>query len=211
MRVNRAVIGADPIKYYAKLIGMEKYLSRLRQQANSVVIMTGIVLYRELPKNKQSEVLRKILDLPDNQLKSALYGLASQVVANPYWFSWSLSDKELRKFFDTNNDVTDAIKLIGIDITIPITVASVAGVLYKVSEKGVKEAPRHISKQFKKTITSTVVTQVASKVGLNETNAKRASAILVIMVSIIACQTHSNSKSAQEELLRRGLLKAGDL
>lgn len=80
MRVYRAVIGADPIKYYAQLIGMEKYLSRLRQQANSVVIMTGIVLYRELLRNKQSEVLRKILDLPDNQLKSALYGLISQVV-----------------------------------------------------------------------------------------------------------------------------------
>ncbi len=211
MRVNYSVIGADPVKYYARLIGLEKYELRLREQENSVVIMTGIILYRELPKNKQSDVLRKILNLPDPQLKASLYGLVSQVVANPYWFSWSLSDQELREFFNTNSEVTDVMKMVGIDMTIPVTVASVAGVLYVFSEKSVKDAPRHLSKQFKGAITLTVVTKMGTNLGLNKQAAKRASAILVLMISVIAYQTSSNAKSAQKELLRRGMLKMEDL
>ncbi|MBN8157132.1 hypothetical protein J0J30_24370, partial [Vibrio vulnificus] len=79
------MIGADPVKYYASLIGMEKYEARLKRLANAIPIMTGIVLYRQLPKNMQSQILKQILDLNDNQLKASLYSLVSQVVANPYW------------------------------------------------------------------------------------------------------------------------------
>ncbi|MET2901083.1 hypothetical protein ABXV22_22700 [Vibrio rotiferianus] len=136
MRVQQSKIGADPVKYYASLIGMEKHESRLKKQANAIPIMTGIVLYRQLPKNKQSQILKQILGMSDNQLKASLYRLVSQVVANPYWFSWSLSDSELREFFDTNKGVTDALKVVGLDITIPLTVAGVAAFLYSANEKG---------------------------------------------------------------------------
>lgn len=56
MRVHKSKIAADPVKYYTYLIGMEKYEARMRQEPNAITIITGIVLYRELPKNKQSEV-----------------------------------------------------------------------------------------------------------------------------------------------------------
>lgn len=49
------------------------------------------------------------------------------------------------------------------------------------------------------------------KMVLTKQAASRASAILAVMVTVIACQTSSNAKDAQKELLRRGLLKADDL
>lgn len=211
MRVQQSKIGADPVKYYASLIGMEKHESRLKKQANAIPIMTGIVLYRQLPKNKQSQILKQILGMSDNQLKASLYGLVSQVVANPYWFSWSLSDSELREFFDTNKGVTDALKVVGLDITIPLTVAGVAAFLYSANEKGIIGASQKASEQLKKTVTSSPVAQVGMKMGLTKQAASRASAILVVMVTVIAYQTSSNAKDAQKELLRRGLLKADDL
>lgn len=82
MRVQQSKIGADPVKYYASLIGMEKHESRLKKKTNAIPIMTGIVLYRQLPKNKQSQILKQILGVSDNQLKASLCGLVSQVVAN---------------------------------------------------------------------------------------------------------------------------------
>lgn len=78
MRVHKSKIAADPVKYYTHLIGMDKYEARMRQEPNAITIITGIVLYRELPKNKQSEVLKLILALNDGQLKASLYGLVSQ-------------------------------------------------------------------------------------------------------------------------------------
>ncbi|WP_045464422.1 hypothetical protein [Vibrio hyugaensis] len=211
MRVQQSKLGADPVKYYASLIGMEKHESRLKKQTNAIPIMSGIVLYRQLPKNKQSQILKQILGLSDNQLKASLYGLVSQVVANPYWFSWSLSDSELREFFDTNKGVTDALKVLGLDITIPLTVAGVAAFLYSANEKGVIGASQKASEQLKKTVTSSPVAQVGMKMELTKQAASRASAILVVMVTVIAYQTNSNAKDAQKELLRRGLLKADDL
>ncbi|MGR5212383.1 hypothetical protein ACPV4A_17665 [Vibrio rotiferianus] len=211
MRVQKSKIGADPVKYYASLIGMEKHESCLKKQANAIPIMTGIVLYRQLPKNKQSQILKQILGLSDNQLKASLYGLVSQVVANPYWFSWSLSDSELREFFETNKGVTDALKVVGLDITVPLTVAGVAAFLYSANEKGLIGAAQKASVQLKKTVTSSPVAQVGMKMGLTKQAASRASAILVVMVTVIAYQTNSNAKDAQKELLRRGLLKADDL
>ncbi|WP_237358395.1 hypothetical protein [Vibrio owensii] len=168
MRVQQSKIGTDPVKYYASLIGMEKHESRLKKQTNAIPIMTGIVLYRQLPKNKQSQILKQILDMSDNQLKASLYGLVSQVVASPYWFSWSLSDSELREFFDTNKGVTDALKVVGLDITIPLTVAGVAAFLYSANEKGVIGASQKASEQLKKTVTSSPVAQVGMKMGLTK-------------------------------------------
>ncbi|EGR7978110.1 hypothetical protein M2H39_21675 [Vibrio vulnificus] len=211
MRVQKSKIGADPVKYYASLIGMEKHESCLKKQVNAIPIMTGIVLYRQLPKNKQSQILKQILGLSDNQLKASLYGLVSQVVANPYWFSWSLSDSELREFFETNKGVTDALKVVGLDITVPLTVAGVAAFLYSANEKGLIGAAQKASVQLKKTVTSSPVAQVGMKMGLTKQAASLASAILVVMVTVIAYQTNSNTKDAQKELLRRGLLKADDL
>lgn len=211
MRVHKSKVGSDPVKYYAKLIGLERYESRLKKQAVAIPIMAGIVLYRQLPKNKQSMILKQILDLVDNQLKASLYALVSQIVANPYWFSWSLSDSELREFFDTNKGVNDALKVVGLDITIPLTVAGVSAFLYSASEKGLIGASQSASSQLRKAITSSPVARIGSKMGLTKQAASRASAILVVLVSVIAYQTNSNANDAQKELLRRGLLKADDL
>ncbi|MGY0614938.1 hypothetical protein [Vibrio sp. FJH11] len=211
MKVHKTQIGSDPVKYYARLIGMEKYEPRLKKQANAIPIMTGIVLYRQLPKNKQSLILKQILDLSDGQLKASLYALVSQVVANSYWFSWSLSDNELREFFDTNKEVNDILKVVGIDITVPLTVAGVASFLFSASEKGLPDASQKALSQLKKAVTTSPVAQGGVKLGLTKQAASRVSAILVVMVSVIAYQTNSNAKDAQKELLRRGLLKADDL
>ncbi len=211
MRVQKSQIGADPIKYYASLIGMEKYESRLKKQVNAIPIMTGIVLYRQLPKSKQSLILKQILDLNDNQLKACLYALVSQIVANPYWFSWSLSDKELREFFDSNKEVNDTLKVVGLEISIPLTVAGVAAFLYSANEKGFIGASKKTSSKLKRAVATSPVTQLGVQLGLTKQAASRASAILVVMVSVISYQTNSNAKEAQKELLRRGLLKMDDL
>lgn len=84
MRVHKSKIAADPVKYYTYLIGMEKYEARMRQEPNAITIITGIVLYRELPKNKQSEVLKLILALNDGQVESFTI-----------WFSFSSGCKSI--------------------------------------------------------------------------------------------------------------------
>ncbi|MCG3760905.1 hypothetical protein EXA21_15760 [Vibrio cincinnatiensis] len=211
MRVHYSRINTDPVKYYASLIGMGKYESRLKKQPNALSIMTGIILYRELPKNKQSEVLRQILSLNDGQLKASLYGLVSQVVANPYWFSWSLSDKELRCFFDTNRNINDALQIVGLDVNVPMTVVGVAAFLFSAANEGLKKASQNVATQMKKEITRSPVAEITNKLGLTKQAASTASAILVVMVSVIAYQTNSNAKDAQKELHRRGLLQMEDL
>ncbi|EJG0483244.1 hypothetical protein AB8I23_004992 [Vibrio alginolyticus] len=211
MRVHKSKIAADPVKYYTRLIGMEKYEARMRQEPNAITIITGIVLYRELPKNKQSEVLKLILALNDGQLKASLYGLVSQVVANPYWFSWSLSDRELREFFDTNKDVTNILKGLGIDFSLPLTAAGISAFLLSSAQQGVKSASKEVATQLKKQVTSSPVAQIANRLGVTKQVAGKASAILVVMVSVIAYQTHLNAKDARKELLRRGLLQPEDL
>ncbi|AXX59595.1 hypothetical protein [Vibrio vulnificus] len=140
-----------------------------------------------------------------------MYSLVSQVVANPYWFSWSLSDNELREFFDTNKGVNDTLKVVGLEITVPLTVAGVAAFLYSANEKGLIVTTQKASDQLKRAVTSSPVAQIGEKMGLTKQVASRASAILVVMVSVIAYQTNLNAKDAQKELLRRGLLKADDL
>ncbi|UXI02645.1 hypothetical protein [Photobacterium sp. TY1-4] len=211
MRVHKSKIAADPIKYYARLIGMEKYEARLKQEPISIAIMIGIVLYRELPKNKQPEVLKQILALNDDQLKSSLYGLVSQVIANPYWFSWSLTDQELREFFDTNKGVSDVLKGMGLNLTLPLTVAGVSAFLFSAVDHGIKGASKEVATQLKNQMTHSPVAQIANRIRITKQIASRASAILVVMASVIAYQSNSNAKDAQKELLRRGILQPEDL
>ncbi|MGY5818908.1 hypothetical protein [Vibrio cincinnatiensis] len=151
------------------------------------------------------------MSLNDGQLKASLYGLVSQVVANPYWFSWSLSDKELRCFFDTNRNINDALQIVGLDVNGPMTVVGVAAFLFSAANEGLKKASQNVATQMKKEITRSPVAEITNKLGLTKQAASTASAILVVMVSVIAYQTNSNAKDAQKELHRRGLLQMEDL
>lgn len=107
--------------------------------------------------------------------------------------------------------MTNILKGLGIDFSLPLTAAGISAFLLSSAQQGVKSASKEVATQLKKQVTSSPVAQIANRLGVTKQVAGKASAILVVMVSVIAYQTHLNAKDARKELLRRGLLQPEDL
>ena len=208
MRYPKSRISSDPIRFYSKLMSLESYEKDLKTSNQAVAILSGIIVYRQLHKHNQMQVVKMILNLPDGRLKAKLYGLVSEVVANPYWFNWSLSDNELRHFFETNKEASSVFKTLGIDVNTTFTVAGIAGLIFGASKKTI---PDHVKTEIKNSIKNSPITQVGQKAGLSNSMASYSALILIAMVTVLLAQTEVNSMSAKKELLRRGLLLEGDL
>jgi len=69
---------------------------------------------RQLSRYKQSQLNAAILAIKSGPVKEHLYGLVAQLAFNPKWFSWSLSDKELRDFFENNKNLAKATAVLGV-------------------------------------------------------------------------------------------------
>ncbi|KHT64692.1 hypothetical protein RJ45_05130 [Photobacterium gaetbulicola] len=207
-RYATSKIKGNPIRFFVKLISVESFESKLKLEPNALPILTGIVMYRQLPKNRRIEVNKMVLAITDGQLKSKLYGLIGQLSFNPYWFTWSLSDTELRDFFESNKDARKVFKTLGLDINTTISVAGLAGFLYGVAKHGASEKIKDVAK---KSFTNVAIANVGRNVGLTPKLASTATAILIACTTVLLAQSESNAKSAKKELLKRGLLLEGDL
>ena len=130
----------------------------------------------------------------------------------PYWFTWSLSDQELRDYYELNDSFQEALSYIGFE-TPTLTVAGLAAVIYQLFKKKTptesKKAVKNIIKERLGYTTGKEVAgiferklspQLIRKGGL-------AGATVYILGSVMLASTRNSAEQAKKELILRGLLK----
>lgn len=196
-----------------KLMDLEGFSTKLEKLDGAMYILTGIVTYRCLHHHEKQRINAAMLNLRnyDGPLFGHLYGLISLINANPYWYCWSLSDDELRQFFNVNDSAKSALSYIGVDVSGLITVSGIAGALLAVYKGGAKTGLISTAAQAANyTLTKDVAT--AGKAGSNIVkSAAVAAACVTIFASVLLAMTSTNAKNAKRELMLRGLLNMDEI
>lgn len=203
----------NPLKFMIKLMDLEGFSTKLEKLDGAMYILTGIVTYRCLHHHEKQRINAAVLNLRsyDGPLFGHLYGLISLINANPYWYCWSLSDDELRQFFNVNDSAKSALSYIGVDVSGLITVSGIAGALLAVYKGGAKTGLISTAAQTTNyTLTKDVAT--AGKAGSNVAkSAAVAAACVTIFASVLLAMTSTNAKNAKRELMLRGLLNMDEI
>ncbi len=199
----------EPLKFFIVLMGLEQYKNDLHRENQSLSLLSGIVLYRHLSKPDQRKVTSSILNLKNNRLKSKLYGMIGQVVANPYWFCWSLSDSELKSYYNSNKKISDLLNRLGFDVP-TISVGVLAAGAYSVFNEGMKTT---VTKGVTSIAGSNKVLETAKELGLRKQLGGASGRMLgafVIIIGFSAMQA-KGTKDARKELILRGLINPSEL
>lgn len=199
---------SDPVVYLAKLIGLESELPFIKINKDRVLpVLTGIVVYRQLNHIDKQKVLRSAQELGDRKLFGKVQGICSDVVTNAYWNPWSLSNTELRAYFNFNKSVSDFLGTWFVTVDGKLEVGFIAGAIYEISSSG---ASSFLSNTAGKPLAEAALKKLKLSSNASKTGAK-AFFVLVILASVIKKFSEQDVKKAKEELRIRGFLKAGDL
>ncbi|MFH4665798.1 hypothetical protein WMQ48_13825 [Vibrio cidicii] len=200
----------EPLKFFIVLMGLEPYKSDLHRENQSLSLLSGIVLYRHLSKPDQRKVTSSVLNLKNNRLKSKLYGMIGQIVANPYWFCWSLSDSELKSYYNSNKKISDLLSSLGFDVP-TISVGVLAAGAYSVFNEGMKTT---VTKGVTSIAGSNKVLETAKALGLRKqlggASGRMLGAFVIIIIGFNAMQA-KGTKDARKELILRGLINPSEL
>jgi hypothetical protein len=202
-----------PLVALADLMGLKPYLSEI---ANSPLLygplLSGIAIFRQLSPADKMRINRSIIEqVGHGHLKTRLRTLISDQSVQTYWYMWSLSDEELREFYDYNLSVTSATDQFNPIDSPPLTVATLAGGIYLVSRSGIKTSASSTVASLTK---SPLVTATARKLGLGPGTVGTLSGLSVaalIVISGINIMAQKSSERAKRELTARGLLVYGEL
>lgn len=219
--INRYVtsdFNAAPVMALAGLMGLDA--EHKRQMTGDLnyygSLLCGVAVHRHLDRGKHTEVNRRInYEVPPSRLQSKLRELIVMQRVQPYWFMWSLSDEELREFFDFNAsvaEVTGHILPSSPDSIIGgLTAAAVASSAYEVATKGARAVA---SDRVRAVAGSGLVEAVARRLGVSTTSVAQAgyAAIpIAIVVAGLNVMAKNSSDRARRELSARGLLAYDDL
>ncbi|EGR2797202.1 hypothetical protein DU976_15190 [Vibrio navarrensis] len=200
----------EPLKFFIVLMGLEPYKNDLHRENQSLSLLSGIVLYRHLSKPDQRKVTSSVLNLKNNRLKSKLYGMIGQIVANPYWFCWSLSDSELKSYYNSNKKISDLLSSLGFDVP-TISVGVLAAGAYSVFNEGMKTT---VTKGLTSIASSNKVLETAKELGLRKRlvgeSGRMLGAFVIMIIGFNAMQT-KGMKDARKELILRGLINPSEL
>ncbi len=200
----------EPLKFFIVLMGLEQYKNDLHRENQSLSLLSGIVLYRHLSKPNQRKVTSSVLKLKNNRLKSKLYGMIGQIVANPYWFCWSLSDSELKSYYNSNKKISDLLNSLGFDVP-TISVGVLAAGAYSVFNEGMKTT---VTKGVTSIAGSNKVLETAKELGLRKqlggASGRMLGAFVIIIIGFNAMQA-KGTKDARKELILRGLINPSEL
>lgn len=98
--------------------------------------MNGIAVYRHLGAADRISVNRMIHNNARGMLLQKLIGLVADQSVQHFWFTWSLSDKELMDFYSFSKKKLELTSQLN-PIELPdITVLGVAGAVYGMSKQG---------------------------------------------------------------------------
>lgn len=201
-----------PLAALADLMGLKRYSSEI--VANPEIygpILSGIATFRHLPTAQQTQVQRSIVTKTPGPMQAPLRTLISDQSVQRFWYMWSLSDDELKEFYRFSKrkaEITDQYDVI--DLPDP-TVATLAGAVYAVAEKGIKS---YASDIISSTLKAPIVQETSRKLGLRAVHAEAAGATTVaavICISVVNFMAHKESDKAKRELAARGLLAYSDL
>lgn len=205
---SEQTLKTEPVVQLAIITGLDDDLSFIRANREKILpVLTGVILYRQLSKMEQRSVLKQAQDLGNAKFFGKVQGLISQVIAKPMWNPWSLSDSELRKYFQEHKAISDFLSTWFMAIDTKIEVGVVAAAVYQYSKGGVTAifkdlASVHLAESALKNLkVSTAAEKVASK----------AFFVAVILVSVLKGFNEADAMAAKKELLRRNLLRAEDL
>ncbi|KPZ51614.1 hypothetical protein AN391_03963 [Pseudoalteromonas sp. P1-13-1a] len=201
---------ADPIGFLINILDAKKIENQIRNEDDILSILTGLVAYRQLSRYKQTQLNAAILAIKSGPVKEYLYGLVAQLAFNPKWFSWSMSDKELRAFFENNKDLAKATAVLGV-ATVGTSVPAILESLLNIKKTGVKAAAKDaIVKASNSEVGKAAASQFTknSKVLIGSSYA--AAYVTVISTFLWYCSS-KNEADAKKELILRGLIKLEDI
>lgn len=204
---------SDPLGFLIELMHLKAHEKQLRQAGNSLYLLTGILTYRCLPRSGKTEVTTSIYNVMTSRNEpheirmtmGHLYGVISNLSANPHWYCWSLTDQELREYYNVNKSFSGAIEALGLDIDVGCSVSALAAGILAASKKGLR---------------TTLAASIRSRLnmGLAASIGKPAGQYLAFslaMVTVFAGVMHAmTSESAQQgrrELMARGLLRLEEI
>lgn len=202
-----------PLLALADLMGLRSHQSVIAASPKLYApILSGISVYRHLPPQERQLVNSAIINnIPRSGLTAHLMGLVSDQSIQPYWYMWSLSDEELKEFFEFNETTAEITNQFNPLSPPGLTVTTVASGLLVMSQGGWKslasEALNSISK-------SNLVTAVARRFGLNAGSVRSlgiAAIPALVIISGLNIVAKKQSGAAKRELAARGLLVYRDL
>ncbi|MEQ6884952.1 hypothetical protein [Salicola sp. Rm-C-2C1-2] len=202
-----------PLISLADLMGLKRYKDEILGAPEVYSpILSGIAVHRHLPEPQQRQVNRAVVKgIPGSHLQTQLMNRICAQRVQPYWYMWSLSDKELKAFYSFNSNAAAVTNEFN-PIPIPdLTVTTVAGGLYFMAKGRLREAALEKLSSLK---TSELVTAVGRRFGLGEgavTALGKTALPALIVISGINIMAKNQSEQAKKELAARGLLAYEDL
>ncbi|MBN7818487.1 hypothetical protein [Bowmanella yangjiangensis] len=200
---------ASPLQFLIKLMDLSLYASELQELDSSLNILTGLVSFRSLDRLRKSQILSLINAIPPGRLLAKIHPMPAQIIANPYWYCWSLTDQELREYYEYNRDFSKSLETLGVNFG-SITAIGIAGLLVDLSKSGFAS------------MTGNTVRNVSSYNKLMDTTRKlgisggvaRNIGFAGAFVSVLLGCLHAGAQSAREDALKelsiRGLVTLKD-
>lgn len=84
-------------------------------------ILCGVILYRHLGNLEKQDVMKMIYKLKDKSLASTLVTKVTDVILNPNWGLWSLTNKELQTKEEFHSLVKKWTSIVGFGATVSST------------------------------------------------------------------------------------------
>jgi hypothetical protein len=202
---------SDPVGFLANVTDLNAHLPKLRQRGDALFLLNGLVTYRSLSNDRKIAYMAYVSSLDDRSLGSKFYSLVALQVANPYWYSWSLTDIELREMHDFNADVASHLKVLGVGTAASFSLTKGANTFFDLLKTGSKESAIKLAKSMtnfelgEKTVSRFTGSASAMRMGGHVTS------YLTVMGAVLYVCAQKDSERAKHELLRRGLLTTDDL
>jgi len=200
----------DPIGFLAKVVGLEAYLPELRKRGDAQYLLTTLISYRAASQKTRMDLIRHVSVNIQNPLDRKIHTMALYTAVNPYWFSWSLTDKELRNLYDSNKEFTSIMQKLGFGVG-SANVMAMVDFLSEVNSAGLKQG---LKKSVYASTNGPLGEKVASKFTKNSSKAistGKMSSVVTILAMLLYASSEANESMAKEELYERGLIRKSDL
>jgi len=208
---------SDPLGFLIELMHLKAYESALRALDNSLYMLAGIISHRNLPLRERTAVNDMVCNLIRDHSQShstrlaasKLYGIIGNLFVNAYWLSWSLTDAELRTYYESKKRFSEAIEFLGLDFGGTINVTGLATGILAASEMGTKRA---VASYARKKANYGIGQRLGT---LTQGTAGRSLGASMAMVTVFAGVIHAMSsesvKQGRRELMARGLLQLDEI
>lgn len=124
------------ISVLAEIVEIPRTRFRDVSQEDAIRALTGLILYRHLGRLKKREVNRHWATLP-RELQMSLRQKRANILVNPAWGMWSLSNEQLLARNELNQKVDTWAKILGLGEISVATLGSVLGQLKNGNVAGV--------------------------------------------------------------------------